>query len=71
MIILFVSIFIQFSIKHININNNVNNNDYYFSILNISIIIPLIFLSNSFYNFIFILEVISILIFYKFAVSKF
>jgi NADH:ubiquinone oxidoreductase subunit 2 (subunit N) len=69
--VLFFSLMVLVSIKHININNNVNNNDYYFSLINISVVIPLIFISNSFYNFIFILEVVSILIFYKFTVSKF
>jgi NADH:ubiquinone oxidoreductase subunit 2 (subunit N) len=69
--VLFISVVIHLIVVNININNNVNNIDYYFSILNISIAIPLIFLSNSLYNFIFVLEMISILIFYKFSVSKF
>lgn len=66
-----LSIFMHIMVSNININNNINNIDYYFSILNISVTIPIIFLSNSLYNFIFVLEMISILIFYKFSVSKF
>lgn len=69
--ILLLSILIHLIVLNINVNNNINSIDYYFSILNISVVIPFIFLSNSLYNFIFILEMISILIFYKFSVSKF
>lgn len=68
---LLTSLFIFTSVKNILNSTNVNNNDYYFSLVNISVIIPLLFFSNSFYNFLFVLEVTSILIFYKFAVSKF
>ncbi len=73
-ILLFVislSVLLHFMVVNLNVSNNVNNIDYYFSVVNISISIPLIFLSNSLYNFIFILEMISILIFYKFSVSRF
>jgi hypothetical protein len=69
--VILISIIMQLCIRNINQQNNINNNDYYFSISNLSIIIPLIFISNSFYNFIFILEVVSMIIFYKFTVSKF
>jgi len=66
--ILLISYFIFLNTKY---QNLLLNNDYYFSILNISIFIPYLFFSNSIFNFIFILEVISILIFYKFVVKKF
>jgi hypothetical protein len=70
-LILLVGCLINFSVKFIKIDNNVNNNDYYFSIFNILLISPFLFLSNSFYNFLFVIELISSLIFYKFVVSKF
>ncbi len=71
LIVVLFSIILLTSINSITNNNNVNNSDYYFSLFNLSIVIPLIFISNSFYNFIFILEVVSMFIFYKFSVSKF
>lgn len=52
-------------------NNKIVNNDYFFSLLNISIVMPILFYTNTFYSFFFVLELISILIFYKFVVSKF
>lgn len=53
-------------------NNNINYNfDYFFSLLNIGLFVILLYNSNTFYSFIFILEIISILILYKFSVSKF
>lgn len=45
--------------------------EYIFAIININIIILLLFLVNNLYSLIFILELISISIFYKFTVSKF
>lgn len=71
LMVVFVSLFLFYSIKSISNNNNVNNSDYYFSLINLCIFIPIMFLSNSFYNFLFVLEVVSMLIFYKFSVSKF
>lgn len=68
MFVLILSYIIFISTKHHNI---IVNNDYYFSLINISIFIPLLFFSNSLFNFLFILEVVSIIIFYKFVVSKF
>lgn len=50
--------------------NNVFSDDYYFSIFNIVVFINFIYFSNSFYSFIFSLELVSILIFYKFVVSR-
>jgi len=70
-LVLFLSLLLNLLILNINATSNVNNADYYFSILNLSIIIPVFFLSNSLYNFIFFLEMVSILIFYKFSVSRF
>lgn len=44
--------------------------DFFFSIINLVCIIPLLFISNTFFTFFFLIELISILIFYKFIVSK-
>ena len=53
-------------------NNNINFNiDYFLSLFNLGLFIPLIFLSNTFYTFIFLLEVNSLLILYKFSVSRY
>ena len=68
LVVLLISYSIFLNTKH---QNLIINNDYYFSLLNISILIPYLFFCNSLFNFLFILEVISILIFYKFVVSKF
>ncbi len=57
-------------LKHTSVKNTINSDDYFFSIFGIAIFMYYIFLSNSFYNFIFVLELISILIFYKFIISK-
>jgi NADH:ubiquinone oxidoreductase subunit 2 (subunit N) len=64
-------ILIQFFIKNMNKDNNVNSNDYYFSLVNIGVFSMLLFLNNTFYTLIFLLEVISVFIFYKFTVTKF
>lgn len=51
--------------------SNINiNGDYFFSILNLVIFLNLIFLVNNLFSFFFIIEVISIFFFYKFAISK-
>ena len=54
-------------IKNSNINYNI---DYFSSIANLIIFIPIIFLSNTMYTFLFILELISLTILYKFSVSR-
>lgn len=66
-----VSLFVILCIKHVN-NSNINYNiDYFFSFYCLIVFIPLMFFSNTLYTFIFILEVNSLLILYKFSVSKF
>lgn len=45
--------------------------EYIFAFANINILILLIFFVNNLYTLIFILELVSIAIFYKFTVSKF
>jgi hypothetical protein len=66
-----VSLFLTNLIKFVK-NNNLNFNiDYFLAIFNLNIFLPLVFLSNNFYTFIFLLEINSLLILYKFSVSKF
>ncbi len=67
-IVLCISFIIFLNTKHQNI---IVSSDYYFSLVSISTFIPFLFFCNSIFNFFFLLEVISILIFYKFVVSKF
>ena len=53
-------------------NKNINFNiDYFFALFNLSIFIPVMYFSNTFYTFLFLLEISSILILYKFSVSKY
>ena len=71
LVIMFLSLFVLLCIKNVN-NSNINYSiDYFFSIFCLIVFIPLMFFSNTLYTFIFILEVNSLLILYKFAVSKF
>jgi NADH:ubiquinone oxidoreductase subunit 2 (subunit N) len=69
--LIFINAVMYFMIYNININSNINNSEYYFSLFNLGIILPMFFYTNSLYNFFFILEMVSILVFYKFSVSKF
>lgn len=54
-----------------NKSNLVSNSDFYFSLINLSLIMPFLFFVNSFYSFIFVLELISLIVLYKFVVSRF
>ena len=65
---LLLSYFIFLNTKKSNI---IVNQDYYFSLLSVILIIPFFYFSNSVFNFLFFLEIVSVLIFYKFVVSKF
>jgi len=70
LIVIFISFFLIFLLKFLK-NSNVNYNiDYFSSLFNLNIFIPLIFLSNNMYTFVFLLELNSILILYKFSVSR-
>lgn len=52
-------------------NSNLNYSlDYFSSITNLIVFVPLIFLSNTIYTFLFLLELTSLLILYKFSVSR-
>lgn len=70
LIILIFSLIILILIKTIK-NSNVNYNiDYFFSIVNLICFVPLIFLTNTIITFLFVLELISLIILYKFSVSR-
>lgn len=68
-IIIINNYFLYISDKHIKLNNNYSI-DYIFSIINITLFIPMIFLANTLFTFFFIIELVSCSIFYKFIVSK-
>lgn len=68
-VLFFNTYFLYISDKHVKINNNYSI-DYIFSIINITLFIPLIFLSNTLFTFFFLIELVSCSIFYKFIVSK-
>lgn len=44
--------------------------DFFFSLLNLSLFLVIIFLSNTLFSFFFILEVCSVIVFFKFLMSK-
>lgn len=68
--VLFI-LFLFLILKNTPITNIVVNNDYFFSLLNVVVVLPLLYYVNSFYSFFFIVELVSVLIFYKLSVSKF
>lgn len=56
--------------KHIN-TINYYNLDYFYAYINIIVILPLVFISNNFIIFFFLLELASLFIFYQFINSRF
>lgn len=69
-IILFNLLFLFISDKHVKLNNKYSI-DYIFSILNITLLIPIIFITNTLFTFFFFIELASCCIFYNFILSKF
>ncbi len=67
---IFFSIFVAFYIYGLAFGKINYSVDYFFAICNLVLFLPLIFLSNNMFTFFFLLEVNSLLIFYKFVVSK-
>ena len=59
-----------FFVKVISNSNSPQSIDFYFSISNLTAFIPLIYYSNTLFTFLFVMEVISALLFYKFVTSK-
>lgn len=71
MMLIIVFLIMLFFISCIPVTNINYNIDFFFSIGNLVFLLLLIFLTNNMYTFIFILELNSSLVFYKFVVSKF
>jgi hypothetical protein len=70
LLIVIISFFLINLIRFLK-NSNVNYNiDYFTAIINLIIFVPLIFLSNTIYTFLFLLELNSLIILYKFSVSR-
>ena len=69
-LIFFINLFMLIIISTISFSKINYSNDYFFSLLNLTLILPLIFLSNNIFSFIFFLELSSNVIFYKLIVSK-
>lgn len=69
-IIFCISFFISYLISFLK-NSNINYNlDYFSAIINLIIFVPIIFFSNTVYTFLFLLELTSLIILYKFSVSR-
>ena len=66
----FINFILLLLIKQINYSNINYSYDYFFSLINLSVLLPLIFLSNDIFSFFFLLELNSCIIFYKLVVSK-
>ena len=69
-ILFFINLCLLFIINSISFNKINYSNDYFFALLNLTVLLPLIFLSNNIFSFIFILELNTSIIFYKLVVSK-
>jgi len=65
-----INMFLYLLIKQITYNNVNYSYDYFFSLINLSIFLPILFFSNNVFSFFFLLELNSCLIFYKLTVSK-
>lgn len=64
------NLFFLFVCKNLSIIQNFVRLDYFFALLNLSNFLPLIFLANTLFTFLFTLEFVSVIVFYKFVVSK-
>ena len=69
-ILLIINLGLLFIINAVSFNKINYSNDYFFALLNLTVLLPLIFLSNNIFSFIFILELNTSIIFYKLVVSK-
>lgn len=66
----FINLILLLIVKQIYYSNVNYSYDYFFALINLSILLPLIFLSNDIFSFFFLLELNSCIIFYKLVVSK-
>ncbi len=69
-ILLIINLGLLFIVNAVSFNKINYSNDYFFALLNLTVLLPLIFLSNNIFSFIFILELNTSIIFYKLVVSK-
>lgn len=69
-ILIIINLFFIIISKNLSNIQNFVKLDYFFALLNLSNFLPLIFLANTLFTFLFVLEFTSVLIFYKFVVSK-
>ena len=59
-----------FFFKIIAKNNLPHSVDFFFALINLASFMPIIFSCNTFFTFLFVIELVSVLLFYKFVVSK-
>jgi hypothetical protein len=71
LILILVNLLYLHIIKVSSFNSGIYKIDYFFALTNLSNFLPIIFLTNTFFTFLFILEINSSLVFYKFVTSKF
>lgn len=69
-LLLVVSFLFFLICKNVSLFNNFVKVDYFFSLFNLTLFLPLIFITNTLFTFLFVLEVSSVIVFYKFVVSK-
>lgn len=56
--------------KNVSLLNSFVRTDYVFALMNLNNFMPIIFLTNTLFTFLFVLEFVSVIVFYKFVVSK-
>lgn len=69
-LLLALNLIFIFICQNISLLSNFVKLDYYFALINLSNFLPLIFITNTLFTFLFILEFTSVIVFYKFVVSK-
>lgn len=70
LLLLTFNLFFLFICQNLSLVQNFVKLDYFFALLNLSNFLPLIFIVNTLFTFLFVLEFVSVIIFYKFVVSK-
>ena len=69
MLLFFFNLLFILVCKILNMFGNFIKIDYFFALMNLSVCLPLLFLTNTLFTFLFILEFTSIIIFYKLALN--
>lgn len=70
LILILVNLFFIFVSQNLSSIQNFVKLDYFFALVNLSNFLPFIFFTNTLFTFLFILEFVSVIVFYKFVVSK-